>query len=88
MAHFSRYNFNTLTIKVNEKDIIKAKDQLMDSLQKHQQRTKELKDLLRRLKDENTHLLVQLDEKVEEIDRLKDEVSQQEEVVDDAHLES
>ena len=47
-----------------------------------------MKDLLRRLKDENTHLLIQLGEKDEEIDRLKDEVSQQEEVADDAHLES
>ena len=47
-----------------------------------------MKDLLRRLKDENTCLLVQLGEKDEEIDRMKDEENQQEEVVDDAHLES
>ena len=47
-----------------------------------------MKDLLKRLKDENTRLLAQLDEKDEEIDSLKDEVSQQEEVADDAHLES
>ena len=40
----------------------------------------ELKDLLRRLKDENTRLLGQLDEKDEEMKKLKDEVSQQEEV--------
>ena len=46
-----------------------------------------LKDLLRRLKDENTHLLGQLDEKDEEMKKLKDEVSQQEEVVVDDHLE-
>ena len=67
-----------LTIKVNEKDIIKAKDQLMDSLQKYQLRTKELKDLLKKLKDENSHLLVLIDEKDEEIDRMKNEASQQE----------
>ena len=75
-----------LTIKVNEKDIIKAKNQLMDSLQKYQLRTKELKDLLKKLKDENSHLLVLIDEKDEEIDKLKEEVSNQEEVEDDAHL--
>ena len=46
-----------------------------------------MKDLLKRLKDENTRLLAQLDEKDEEIDRLKDEVSQQEEATDDANLE-
>ena len=49
--------------------------------------TKGLKDLLGRLKDENPRLLVQLGEKDEETDRLKDDVSQQEEVADDAHLE-
>ena len=54
----------------------------MNSLQKHQQRTKGSKDLLKRLKDENTCLLVQLSEKDEEIDRL------QEEVADDAHLKT
>ena len=48
-----------------------------------------MKDLLRRLKDENTLLLIQLGEKDEEIDSLKDEVSQQEDVAnDDSHLES
>ena len=41
-----------------------------------------MKDLLRRLKDEYNHLLAQIDEKYGEIYRL------QEEVVDDAHLES
>ena len=41
-----------------------------------------MKDLLRRLKDENTLLLVQLGEKDEEINRL------QEEETDDANLES
>ena len=66
--------------RVKEEELCKVKDQFVDSLQKHQQRTKELKDLLRRLKDENTHLLVHLGEKDEEIDRLKDEVSSQEEI--------
>ena len=47
-----------------------------------------MKDLLKRLKDENAHLLVHLGEKDEEIDRMKDEASQQEEVADNAHLES
>ena len=46
-----------------------------------------LKDLLRRLKDENTHLLGQLDEKDEEMKKLKDEVSQLDEVAIDDHLE-
>ena len=46
-----------------------------------------LKDLLRRLKDENTRLLGQLDEKDEEMNKLKNEVSQQEEVTVDDHLE-
>ena len=78
----------TSEIRIKEGEFCIVKDQVVDSLPKHQQRTKELKDLLRRLKDENTRLLVQLGEKDEEIDRLKDEVSQQEEVVDDAHLES
>ena len=41
-----------------------------------------MKDLLKKLKDENYRLLVQLGEKDEEIDRL------QEEVTYDAHLES
>ena len=65
-------------IRIREDEFCKVKDQVVDSLEKHQQRTKGLKDLLKRLKDENTHLLVQLGEKDEEIDRLKDEVSQQE----------
>lgn len=47
-----------------------------------------MKDLLKRLKDENNRLLVQLGEKDEEIDRMKDEANQQEEVANDAHLES
>ena len=47
-----------------------------------------MKDLLKRLKDENNHLLVQLGGKDEEIDRMKDEENQQEEVANDAHLES
>ena len=74
-------------IKINKKELCKIKDQVVDSLQKHQQRTKEVKDLLKRLKHENTRLLVQLGEKDEEIDKLKEEASQQEEVADDAHLE-
>ena len=47
-----------------------------------------MKDLLKRLKDENNRLLVQLSEKDEEIDRMKDEANQQEEVANDVHLES
>jgi len=78
----------TTTVRINEKEFCKVKDQVVDSLQKHQQRTKEFKDLLKRLKNENTRLLAQIGEKDEEIDRLKDEVSQQEEVADDSHLES
>ena len=69
-------------IEVSEKDIIKAKDHVVKSFQQHQQRTKEVKDLLRRLKDEYNRLLAQIDEKDGEIDRL------QEQVADDAHLES
>ena len=46
-----------------------------------------LKDLLRKLKDENTRLLGQLDEKVEEMKKLKDEVSQLDEVAIDDHSE-
>ena len=47
----------------------------------------ELKNLLRRLKDENTRQLGQLGERNEEIDKLKDKVSQQEEVANDDYLE-
>ena len=80
--------FGTISeIRVGEEEFTKAKDHVVDSFQKYQQRIKEVKDLLRRLKDENTLLLVQPGEKDEEIDSLKDEVSQQEEVADDAHLE-
>ena len=75
-------------IRIREDEFCKVKDQSVDSLEKHQQRTKGLKDLLKRLKDENTRLLIQLGEKDEEIDRLKEEASNQEEVADDAHLES
>jgi len=67
--------------------LVKFKYEVVDSLQKHQQRMKELKDLLRRLKDENTRLLGQLDEKDEEMKKLKDEVSQPDEVAIDDHLE-
>ena len=69
-------------IEVSEKDLTKVKDHVVKSFQQHQQRTKEVKDLLRRLKDECNRLLAQMDEKDGEIDRL------QEEVEDDAHLES
>ena len=66
---------------------LSIKDEVVDSLQKHQQRTMKLKDLLRRLKDENTHLLGQIDEKDEEMKKLKDEVSQPDEVAVDDQLE-
>ena len=46
-----------------------------------------LEDLLRRLKDENTRLLGQLDEKDEEMKKLKDEESLPDEVAIDDHLE-
>ena len=69
------------TVHIEKDDLCKVKDKVVDSLQKHRQRTKEFKDLLKRLKDENTRLLAQLDEKDGEIDRL------QEEVANDAHLE-
>jgi DNA repair ATPase RecN len=69
-------------VQVKKEEFIKFKDHVVDSFQKHQQRIKEVKDLLRRLKDENTRLLVQLGEKDEEINRL------QEEETDDANLES
>ena len=78
---YSVINSSTM-IKFKIGELVKVKDQAVDSLQKHQQRTKDLKDLLKRLKDENTHLLAQLDEKDGEIDRL------QEEVADDAHLKT
>ena len=52
---------------IEKDDLCKFKDKVVDSLQKHQQRTKELKDLLRKLKDENTRLLAQRDEKDREI---------------------
>ena len=65
----------TSEIRIREDEFCKVKDQVVDSLEKHQQRTKGLKDLLKRLKDENTRLLVQLDEKDEEIDRMKDEAN-------------
>ena len=61
---------------------LRVKGHVVDSFQKYQQRIKEVKDLLRRLKDENTLLLVQLGEKDEEINRL------QEEETNDANLES
>ena len=41
---------------MDKKELLKVVDEVVDSLQKHQQRTKELKDLLRKLKDENTML--------------------------------
>ena len=47
--------------RVKEEKLYKVKDQVVDSLQKHQQRTKELKDLLKRLNNENTRLLAQID---------------------------
>ena len=75
------------SLSIKEKDLVKVKDEVVDSLQKYQQRTMELKDLLSRLKDENIRLLGQLDEKIEEMNKLKNEVSQQEEVADDDHLE-
>ena len=52
---------------MDQKELVKVIDEVVDSLQKHQQRIKEVKDLLRRLKDDNTLLLVQLGEKDEEI---------------------
>ena len=75
------------SLSIKEKDLVKVKDEVVDSLQKHQRRTMNLKDLLRRLKDENTRLLGQLDEKDEEMKKLKDEVSQPDEVAIDDHLE-
>ena len=75
------------SLSIKEKDLVKVKDDVVDSLQNHQQRMMKLKDLLRRLKDENTRLLGQLDEKDEEMNKLKNEVSQQEEVAIDDHLE-
>ena len=48
-------------IEVSEKDLTKAKDLVVNSFQQHQQRTKEVKDLLRRLKDEYNRLLAQND---------------------------
>ena len=77
----------TYTLIFDEKDLVEVKDEVVDSLQKHQQRTMELKDLLKRLKDENSRLHGQLDEKDEEMNKLKNEVSQQEEVAIDDHLE-
>ena len=75
------------SLSIKEKDLVKVKDEVVDSLQKHQQRTMNLKDLLKRLKDENTRLLGQLDEKDEEMKKLKDEVSQPDEVAIDDQLE-
>ena len=75
------------SLSIKEKDLVKVKDEVVDSLQKHQQRMMKLKDLLRRLKDENTCLLGQLDEKNEEMKKLKDEVSQPDEVAINDHLE-
>ena len=45
------------SLSIKEKDLVKVKDEVVDSLQKYQQRRRELKDLLRQLKDENTCLL-------------------------------
>ena len=70
-------------IEVIKKDLTKAKDHVVKLSQQHEQRTKEVKDLLRRLKAENTRLLVQLGEKDEEIDKLKDEESSQERIEGD-----
>ena len=79
---YSGLGSNRLEIQVKKEAFTKAKDHVVDSCQKYQQRIKEVKDLLRRLKDENTLLLVQLGEKDEEINRLQEEES------DDANLES
>ena len=75
------------SLSIKEKDLVKVKDEVVDSLQKHKQRTMKLKDLLRRLKDQNTRLLGQLDEKDEEMKKFKNEVSQPDEVAIDDHLE-
>ena len=81
--------FNTVSkIRIRETYFSPIKDHVVDSLHKLQQRIKEVKDLLKKLKDENTRILVQLGEKDEEIDRMKDEANQQEAVTNDAHLES
>ena len=54
---YSIINSSTM-VKFKVGELVKVKDQVVDSLEKHQQRTKRLKDLLKRLKDENTRLLV------------------------------
>ena len=52
---------SSTVFRITEGELVKVKDQVVDSLQKHQQRTKELKDLLKRLNNENTRLLAQID---------------------------
>ena len=43
----------TITLRIEKDDLCEVKDKVVDSLQKHQQMTKELKDLLKKLKVEN-----------------------------------
>ena len=51
--------FNTVSeIRIRETDFAPIKNHVVDSLHKLQQRITEVKDLLRKLKDENTRLLV------------------------------
>ena len=48
----------TSEIRIKEDEFCKVKAQIVDSLQKHQERRKGLKDVLKILKDENTQRVV------------------------------
>jgi predicted nucleic acid-binding Zn-ribbon protein len=76
-------------LELDKINFVKSKIRLWTHCKNISKGQRDSRTYSKRLKDENTRLLVQLGEKDEEIDRLKDEVSSQEEIEGDlrTHLE-
>ena len=78
----STYFPTSRIMEIHDDKLTEVKDQVVKASQQNEQRLKEVKDLLRRLKDEYNCVIPKMDEKDGEINRL------QEEVADEANLES